>query len=223
MKTPIFRYTLGSLIALLLLLAPLLYYNYTEEKLRNFRVVREGVLYRSGQLTPEGLKQVIHDYRIKTVVTLRAARQAGEPHPDRAEEEYCVSQELNYYRLPPKPWSDPDGEVPAEENVQKFLEIMNDAGNYPVLVHCYAGKHRTGAFCATYRMSCEGWSNAQAIKEMVACGYDLYEIHADVQQYLTSYQPHGGCCCSQCRHEDEHSRGPQVHVCPHDCHEHEPQ
>ena len=34
--------------------------------LRNFGVVEDGVLYRSGQLNPPGLKRVLADYRIKT-------------------------------------------------------------------------------------------------------------------------------------------------------------
>ena len=41
--------------------------------------------------------------------------------------------------------------------------VMADPGNYPVLVHCFAGIHRTGAYCAVYRMEFERWDNADAM------------------------------------------------------------
>ena len=49
---------------------------------RNFHVVEDGVLYRSGQLTPEELTSVLDQYHIKTVITLRTVREANKPYPD---------------------------------------------------------------------------------------------------------------------------------------------
>jgi len=57
------------------------------------------------------------------------------------------------------------------------------------LVHCFAGIHRTGAFCAIYRMEYEGWTNAGAIAEMKACGYNTLEDEWDVLGYIEKYQP----------------------------------
>src|SRR5439155_22624086 len=119
----------------------------------------EGVLYRSGQLSLSGLQRVLYDYRIKTVVTLRYCKQPGDPPPDLTEEEYCIKEEINYFRLPQLIWEGADGSCPNEVNVIAFREIVNDPANYPVLVHCLAGKHRTGAFCAVYRMEHDGWTN----------------------------------------------------------------
>jgi protein tyrosine/serine phosphatase len=66
---------------------------------------------------------------------------------------------------------------------------MSDPANHPVLVHCFAGIHRTGAFCALYRMEFDGWSNEQAVQEMKELGYADY--HRDVFAYLRRYQPRG--------------------------------
>jgi protein tyrosine/serine phosphatase len=66
---------------------------------------------------------------------------------------------------------------------------MDDPRNYPVLVHCFAGVHRTGAYCAIYRMEYEGWSNAEAIAEMRRCGYDDVDAEWDIYGYLEQYQP----------------------------------
>src|SRR5437870_5255120 len=91
-------------LVVLLLGAPIGYAVHAQARLRGFHVVQQGVLYRSGQLTLSGLKEVIHDYELKTVITLRDASGTGEGSPDAAEEAYCRAAELNYVRIPPKSW-----------------------------------------------------------------------------------------------------------------------
>lgn len=168
---------------------PWAYQMYRESRVRNFHEVRAGVLYRSGQLSLAGLKRLIHDHGIQTVVTLRETRVLGEEPPDQAEEEFCRKEGYNFYRLPPLAWWASEGPAPAEKNVALFRQIMSDPKNYPVLVHCFAGIHRTGTFCAIYRMEFEGWSSAQAIAEMRALGYA--DDHMDVMGYLKEYRPQG--------------------------------
>jgi tyrosine-protein phosphatase SIW14 len=74
-------------------------------------------------------------------------------------------------------------------NVIKFREIMNNPANHPVLVHCLAGKHRTGAMCAVFRMEQDHWSNQQAIKEVELYGFDNLSETFDVLRYLEQYRP----------------------------------
>jgi len=183
------QYTFAAFIALFVVGAPLAYARHSHNRLRNLHVVREGVLYRSGQLSQGGLDQLIHDYRIKTVITLRAAQLPGDPPPDLAEEVFCKKEEINHFRLPQKGWEAADGSVPNEANVVKFREIMNNPANYPVLIHCLAGKHRTGAMCAVFRMEHDHWTNQQAIDELSLYGYDNVTEHLDVQGYLSRYRP----------------------------------
>ena len=182
-------YCFGVLIAVLLIGGPILFHSYQQSQIRHFREVRAGVLYRSGQLSLDGLKRVVYDYGIKTVITLRDAHYQGDPPPDRAEEEYCLDQEINYYRIPPRKWFSADGSIPAERGVRLFRQVMDDPANYPVLIHCFAGIHRTGAFCAVYRMEYEHWSNAQAIAEMETQGYINLDDEVDVLTYLEHYRP----------------------------------
>jgi protein tyrosine/serine phosphatase len=167
---------------------PLWYALQREKHFRNFRVVEPGVLYRSGQLSLTGLKQVIHDYGIKTVVTLRDAARPGDRPPDWKEEAYCKRMELNYVRLPPREWSAADDAIPAEQSVARFREIMDEPKNYPVLVHCFRGVHRSGAYSAIFRMEYQGWSNAAAIREMIDHGYYTISDDKDLLGYLQNYQ-----------------------------------
>lgn len=179
----------GTFIAGLLIAGPISYYEYRYTRFRNLHVVRNGVLYRSGQMSLDGLKHVIHDHEIKTVITLRDAHVQEELPPDLAEEEFCKAEDITHYRIPPRTWSMTFGSVPAEKGVRKFLQVMDDPRNYPVLIHCMAGSHRTGAYCAIYRMEYEHWSNAQALAEMKDYGYCNLDDEWDILGYLEQYRP----------------------------------
>jgi protein tyrosine/serine phosphatase len=175
----------GLLIAAFLIAGPVAFALHEQNQMRNFHVVQDGVLYRSGEMTLSGLRRAIHDYGIKTVVSLRdASRQT-----DQVEEKYCKEQEIKFIRLPPRRWWAPVGPAPVEENVTLFREVMDDVDNYPVLVHCFAGIHRTGAFFAIYRMEHDHLSNAEALRELKEGGYFNIEDEWDVLGYLEEYKP----------------------------------
>jgi tyrosine-protein phosphatase SIW14 len=166
---------------------PYYYAMYLKKNLRNFHVVREGVLYRSGQMSLSGLKRTIFENNIKTVITLRFAPHPNDPPPDMAEENLCKELGLRHYRIPYRAWWASVGPAPAEKSVRMFLDIMKDTSNYPVLIHCFAGVHRTGAYCAIYRMEFEHWSNARAMREMRNLGYT--DEHVDLLGFLENYRP----------------------------------
>jgi protein tyrosine/serine phosphatase len=174
-------------IAALVVGAPCWYKAQQERHFRNFHVVSPGKLYRSGQLDLDGLKQVKRLYGIKTIVCLRAA----DTELSREEEKWARGQGVSYERIPPRPWWAADGSVPAAAGLQQFRAVMNNPANYPVLVHCFAGMHRTGAYCAVYRMDYEGWTNREALAEMRLLGYQTLEEDWDILAYLENYRPCG--------------------------------
>jgi tyrosine-protein phosphatase SIW14 len=176
---------LGVVIVIGLIGGPVVYALNQQGQMRNFRVVEDGVLYRSGQMTLPALKRVLHDYGIRTIVCLRE----GNRPVDAEEEEYCLKEELNYIRIPPLHWEGPDGTAPVDEGIRTFLNVMRDPRNHPVLIHCFAGVHRTGGYVAVYRMEMEGWDNALAIAEMKACGYVNLDNEGDILGYLERYRP----------------------------------
>jgi protein tyrosine/serine phosphatase len=177
----------GIVVVTGLIAAPIFLADRLRAQTRNFRVVREGVLYRSGQMQVAGLRRIVHDYGIKTVISLRD----GDSTADKAEEAFCNKEEITFVRLPPQGWGDGSGIAPAEENVRAFREVVADPRNHPVLVHCFAGTHRTGAYCAIYRMEFEGWSNERALAEVKASGYSNLDDEWDILGYLEQYKPTG--------------------------------
>ncbi len=172
-------------IVLLLIVAPVFAAYHNLGNTRNFRIVREGVLYRSGQTTVAGLERIIHDHGIRTVVSLRD----GSSDADREEEAFCNKQDIQYIRILPRNWGALEGPPPVDAGVKRFVQVMADPRNYPVLVHCFAGTHRSGAYCAIYRMEFEGWSNEQAIAELKSQGYAHLDEEEDISTYLKNYQP----------------------------------
>ena len=157
---------------------------------RNFHVVQDGVLYRSGQLTPEQFEKVLDDSHIKTVVTLRTGRDPGKPYSDEWEKEVCATRGLKHVRILPRSWAaSASGDVPADQSVREFLAIMDDPANHPVLVHCFAGRHRTGALCAVFRMQYQNWTFEEAAAELRKYGFGPGGWRECVECYLRDYRP----------------------------------
>lgn len=178
------RALLIVLVMAVLIGGPLGYCTYREQMARNFHVVQEGVLYRSGQLAFEGFHRVTHDYNIRTVVCLRD----GDRDDDQDEEAFCRKVGITHIRIPPRSWWASKGPAPVEEGLKVFREVMRDPANFPVLIHCFAGLHRTGAYCAVYRMDFQGWSNEQALAEMKCAGYRTLDDDWDVLTFLENYR-----------------------------------
>ena len=181
---------LGLSVVGLVAATPLVYSSHRATHYRSFRVVEDGVLYRSGQLSPAALERVAYERGIRTVITLRATRVRGAANPDAWEEEFCAARGLKHVRLVPRVWgADEKGEVPAEQNVEKFLDVMDDPRNHPVLIHCFAGVHRTGTMCAIFRMEYHRWPAERAINEMEQYGFDPADMIENIEGYLRSYTP----------------------------------
>lgn len=184
------QFALAATVLAVVVAAPLVYSSHRTTHLRNLRVVEDGVLYRCGQLTPAGMERVLHDYQIKTVVTLRSSRQAGQKAPDEWEEGLCAAKGVKHVRIVPRVWgADETGEIPAEQGVQEFLKVMDNKANHPVLVHCFAGIHRTGTMCAIFRMEYQGWTAERAMEEMQFYGFAPEDMHQHISTYLREYRP----------------------------------
>ena len=125
-------------------------------------------LYRSAQPTAEGLKRM-EEMGVKTVVSLRAF------HSDR---ELLADTSMKRERISVKSWHI------EKEDALRFLKIVTDPANQPVLVHCQHGADRTGTMCAVYRMAVEGWSKEDAIKELTDGGYGFHEVWENMKKWL---------------------------------------
>jgi tyrosine-protein phosphatase SIW14 len=189
----------GLAIAAFITVVPIVYYRMTYSETKRLRVVTAEKLYRSGCMTAWGLEMAIRTHKIRTVINLMEE----DPDPElprsyfggerEKESELCRrlgAQYRNLYvdlvalhRL--------DRERPP--TIDQYLEILDDPKNYPVLLHCKAGLHRTGVLVGVYRMEYEGWSRAQALAEVRRNGFGTFTSTAAnqyINQYILRYEPH---------------------------------
>lgn len=115
----------------------------------NFAKVSEA-LWRGAQPTTEGFK-ALEKMGAKTIVSFRH---------DHDDLELMKGTGLRYLRIPSRAFR------PTEENLARFLKVMEDPSNWPVYIHCAQGRDRTGYNAAAYRMVVQGWKAEDAISEM---------------------------------------------------------
>jgi len=132
---------------------------------KNFGVVSEGQLLRSGELSPRAFERVVTDHDVRTVIDL-GAHHPGSPGDQR---EQRTLDALGVERVSLRLFGDAQGD--PNEYV-RALRVMTDPERAPVLVHCAAGAQRTGAAVAFYRMLIEGTSLDQAMREAERFGHD---------------------------------------------------
>lgn len=115
---------------------------------------------------------------IKTVIDLQADGQNDD------EQARVEAAGMTFYRIPMTTHVEP-----TTEQVGRFLQIVNDAAQQPVYVHCKGGKHRTGVMTAVYRMEHDGWSSEQAFNEMKQYKFGLDLLHSEFKRFVYAYQP----------------------------------
>ena len=128
--------------------------------LPHFRTVRRHVLYRSGQPRGIGLR-ALRLWGVRTSVNLRGADADGA----QAERAFAEEHGIAFHNIPA-------GNTPETiaESVARFLTVLDDKSNWPVLVHCSRGRERAGLFSAVFRMEYDHWPNQQALHEMYEFG-----------------------------------------------------
>ena len=199
-RRQLLRYALGLGAAAVAFGPPVALYRAQYIHAKRFREVEPGRLYRSGQMTAAGFRETIDRYHIKTVVNL----QHEEPDPllpdnwlgkgKVRESELCKQLGVKYELLTPDllPPGNQLTDVPPA--VPKWLALLDDEANYPILLHCKAGLHRTGRLTAIYRMEYHGWGPGEALRELRANGYGYVAASENdefVIQFIQNYKPRG--------------------------------
>jgi protein tyrosine/serine phosphatase len=122
----------------------------------HFDVVKEGVLYRSGQLNGDQLAEVVRRYGIRTLINFQVQGNA-------VENERALAHRLkvDFVNLPM-----PGDGFGQEAQFREVLKACDDPDRRPVLIHCARGTCRTGAAVALYRFERDGWTIDDVAAEM---------------------------------------------------------
>jgi hypothetical protein len=194
------RWVCGILIAAMVLCAPIYEFRASYAHAKRLRVVTDGKVIRCGQLTVNGFHEAHERYAFKSIVNLQEENEFQDPlipqgylgkprfhESDVARELGCKWFLLKLDLFPRNAQRD---HVPAV--LDEFYRIFDDPSNYPILLHCKAGLHRTGLLTAVYRMEYEGWSKEAAVRELRTNGFGDGAATTGndyVQVYLELYQP----------------------------------
>ncbi len=193
------QWALGVCVALVIIGVPTAYYRSAYSNQKRLRVVSDGKFYRSGQLTASGLRDALREFGIRTVINLQEENvdpfmpEVWLGKPSVRESELCEQLGVNYYALI-------GGETIADAQFQagarpqvidQYLKLLDDPKNYPIIIHCKAGLHRTGLLTAVYRMEYCDWPTRRAVDELRANGFGTYAAttgNVYLEQFLASYQ-----------------------------------
>ena len=130
-------------------------------KPRRFGVVKQGAIYRSGQIHEALIEDVLREHGIKAIVDLSEDK-ADDAH---ANAERDAAKRLGVRVLQLRDL-DGDGIGPPERYMVALERIVeSERAGEPILVHCAAGSQRTGAAIAWYRMLVQGWSGPRAFDD----------------------------------------------------------
>jgi protein tyrosine phosphatase (PTP) superfamily phosphohydrolase (DUF442 family) len=114
----------------------------------NIRTVEPGRAYRSGQLPPARLSELIREHGIRTVISLKGGtlRQGW----FQRESDVCTRGGATLRQIPMSA-----SKLPPPEQVSELVRLF-DAAQYPILFHCKAGSDRTGLAATLYLHLKEG-------------------------------------------------------------------
>jgi len=145
-----------------------------------FAAITDGKVYKSAAIPPDKLASYVDRYHLKTVVDLRDVDEQADVDAERAALEQIG---IHHVHLP-------TGQVPPQETVDRFLDLMANPDVYPVLIHCHHGVSRSVLFSALYRIEFEGWDpeRARLATRFITDG-SSFDTDARKGRYLQNYAP----------------------------------
>lgn len=139
------------------------------EKYYNFGVVYPDKLYRSKAPSRDFLEYVRDIYGVKVVIDLRSPSSEREAPRILREREWAEELGLKFISIP-------------EVTYETALLIRDLIGDEPILIHCQAGRDRTGGIVA-YQRYFDGWSYRDVRKELKKFGHKPRE-NIEYHKYL---------------------------------------
>jgi protein tyrosine/serine phosphatase len=115
-----------------------------------FTCISPGTLYTSGQPRGMDYTRLLYKYHIATIINLRSPAEHREQNWYSEEMTWVHSNGVKYIEMPlERNINDPE-HFPDANMQQKFLAIMTDKENLPVLVHDGKGESRVAIFTAVW-------------------------------------------------------------------------
>jgi len=131
--------------------------------IKNFFVVKEDVLYTSGQPRGMDYTRLLYKYHIATIVNVRTAAEHRERNWYNEEIIWVRNNGVRYFELPIDRSINRADYFPDRATQERFLDIMRDRNNLPVLLHGSSGRKRVSMLAAVWLIKTQDYSTKQAV------------------------------------------------------------
>ena len=195
----VIRGLLVVFVVLVVGVMPAVWYRAIYAHGKRLRVVDpERRVYRSGEMTAEGFEDAFARLGIRTVINVQD--DFPDPELNRTflnrktvrESEVCARHGVRYIALAPDLIARRTVGPEHPRVIDQFLSVLDDERNFPVLIHCKAGLHRTGVLVADYRMEYQGYTPQEAVRDLKENGFGEFVCSSAndyIMQYILTYRP----------------------------------
>ena len=118
--------------------------------IKNFHVIEPGVLYTSGQPRGKDYYRLLYRYHIATIVNVRPASESRTQNWYNEEITWVRSNGVKYFEMPLDRNIDSPAHFPDANMQERFLAIMADKENLPILIHDSSGESRAAMLAAVW-------------------------------------------------------------------------
>ena len=161
---------------------------YLHHRTYHLLTVQPGVLYRSGLQDFDHFENALRKVKPRTVVTLVDDRELVDPEKPQFKREVESLADGNGRGVRVRRVPIPLGGWPQGDEVERFLNVVADPANQPVLVHCAQGVRRTGMMVAAYQISVLGYDKERAKAELETFGHSERTV-GDIKRFIDHYDP----------------------------------
>ena len=179
------RRVVVALVTLLVIAGACYGYIWAEVQTYHFSLVDPHILYRCGNRGMREFNHAVKQSGARTIVSFVSDQELNDPAKPqfKQEAEYCRTHGIAQVRLPV-----PLGGWPTSDQILKFLNIVAEPANRPVLMHCAQGVRRTGLFMAAYQLSVMDRTPALAKERIMSFGHPPRDTD-DIRTFIDRYDP----------------------------------
>jgi len=128
----------------------------------DFYIVKDEVLYVSGQPRGMDYTRLLYKYHIATIVNVRLVSEHRDHNWYNEEITWVRENGVNYIELP----IEKTNCLPNKVAQEKFLALMSDKKNIPVLLHGSRSDKRVAMLTAVWLRKAQGYTTEEAIGQV---------------------------------------------------------
>ena len=153
-----------------------------------FAEVVPGKIYRGAWQKDWPMRQIAHDYKIKTILALAHPYDSAIATKER---ELAKELGIEWVHIPIVDQRDKENPKTLNELLDDAAAVINDPKNHPIYFHCHHGMNRVLMAQMAYRLKYCGWTLEQATEE-VSAGSSLVKVNhgPDYRRMVGYYNDH---------------------------------